>query len=141
MLDTPTPNPDAIAERTAEVVSAYVSNNPVPANELPALIASIHAALNGLAGAATEEPKPEPAINPKRSVKPDHIVCLECGGKFRSLKRHLSSHHNLTPDEYKAKWDLSADYPLVAPEYAAQRSKLAKTMGLGRKPGQKARKR
>ena len=125
------------AELTAEVVSAYVSNNPVPASELPTLIASVHHALTGLGGAVVEEEKPVPAVNPKRSVKPDHIVCLECGGKFKSLKRHLASHYDMTPDEYRSKWGLAADYPMVAPEYAAQRSELAKSMGLGRKAAQR----
>ena len=125
------------AQMTADVVSAYVGGNPVPASELPKLITEVHAALVGLGGdtATADTAKPEPATNPKRSVKPDHIVCLECGQKFKSLKRHISSHHGLTPEEYKEKWGLSTDYPMVAPEYAAQRSKLAREMGLGRKPG------
>ncbi|MCB1470529.1 MAG: MucR family transcriptional regulator [Rhizobiaceae bacterium] len=126
-------NDTAIAELTAEVVSAYVGNNPVPAGDLPALIGSVHAALIGLGGAVAEDEKPEPAVNPKRSVRGDHIICLECGGKFKSLKRHLASHHGMTPDEYRARWGLAADYPMVAPDYAAQRSELAKSMGLGRK--------
>lgn len=130
-------NPNAIAELTAEVVSAYVGNNPVPAANLPALISSIHRALTGLGGATVEEGKPEPAVNPKRSVRPDHIVCLECGKKFKSLKRHITSRHDVTPEEYRARWELPADYPMVAPDYAAERSKLALEAGLGRKPGEK----
>lgn len=137
--ETPTElDDDSEARRTAEVVSAYVSNNSVPANELPGLIDSIFTALRGLGGAAVvEEPAPEPAVNPKRSVKSDHIICLECGKKFKSLKRHLGAEHGMTPEEYRSKWGLAPDYPMVAPDYAAKRSDLAKTMGLGRKPGKK----
>ena len=130
-----------MTEKTAEVVSAYVSNNPVPASGLPELIASVHSALAGLSTKVAEEDKPEPAINPKRSVKPDQIICLECGKGFKSLKRHIGTFHDLTPEDYRAKWNLLADYPMVAPEYAEQRSTLAKSMGLGRKPGKKASKR
>jgi len=127
------------ARMTAEVVSAYVENNPVPSSELQKLIADIHGALTRLDGGpgAREEEKLVPAVNPKRSVQKDYIVCLECGGKFKSLRRHLSAHHGLEPDEYRARWNLSVDYPMVAPSYAEQRSALAKSMGLGRKPGAK----
>ena len=128
------------AERTAQVVSAYVSNNAVPATDLPGLIESVYMSLHGLGGVQQEEPSLEPAVNPKRSVKPDHIVCLECGKKFKSLKRHIGSVHDFTPEDYRARWNLAADYPMVAPDYAEQRSKLALSMGLGRKPAQKARK-
>lgn len=127
------------AERTASVVSAYVSNNPVPVSELPNLIASVHGALKKFSGGESvkEADKPVPAVNPKKSVHPDYIVCLEDGQKFKSLKRHLNTHHGMTPEEYREKWNLPADYPMVAPDYAKQRSDLAKSMGLGRKPGQK----
>jgi predicted transcriptional regulator len=126
-------------QMTAEVVSAYVENNPVPMSELQKLIADVHQALAKLTGYPVEaEPeKPKPAVNPKRSVTDDYIICLEDGQKFKSLKRHLMSHYGMTPAEYREKWDLPADYPMVAPSYAAQRSALAKSMGLGRKPGQK----
>ncbi|MGX5845298.1 MucR family transcriptional regulator [Mesorhizobium sp. ArgA1] len=127
---------DALIELTADVVSAYVSNNPVPVGELPALIGQVHAALKGTAGGVAPD-KPEalkPAVPIKKSVTPDFIICLEDGKKFKSLKRHLSTDYGLTPDEYRAKWGLPADYPMVAPNYAAARSALAKTMGLGRKP-------
>lgn len=129
---------DATTRQTAEVVSAYVSNNPVPAGDLPRLISSVFGALNNLG----EKPMPveapvEPAVNPKRSVKPDHIICLECGKKFKSLKRHIGSEHELSPEEYRAKYELSPDYPMVAPDYAEKRSSLAKSMGLGRKPDDK----
>jgi predicted transcriptional regulator len=129
-------NSDMLIELTADVVAAYVSNNPVPVGELPNLIADVHAAL-GRVGTHVELPvadKQKPAVNPKRSVHDDYIVCLEDGKKFKSLKRHLMTHYNLTPDQYRDKWGLDASYPMVAPNYAAARSKLAKKMGLGRKP-------
>lgn len=127
---------DNLIELTADVVSAYVSNNPVPAGELPALIGQVHAALKGTAGGCAPE-KPEalkPAVPIKKSVTADYIISLEDGKRFKSLKRHLATHYGLSPDEYRAKWGLPADYPMVAPNYAAARSALAKTMGLGRKP-------
>ncbi|TIX36822.1 MAG: MucR family transcriptional regulator [Mesorhizobium sp.] len=127
-------NTDALIELTADVVSAYVSNNPVPVGELPALIDHVHAALKGTIGGPVAKPEElKPAVSIKKSVTPDYIISLEDGKKFKSLKRHLSTHHGLTPDEYRAKWGLPADYPMVAPNYAAARSALAKTMGLGRK--------
>ncbi|MUT24806.1 MucR family transcriptional regulator [Mesorhizobium japonicum] len=127
---------DNLIELTAHVVSAYVSNNPVPVGELPGLIDQIHIALKGSAGgAAPEKSEPlNPAVPIRKSVTPDYIVSLEDGKKFKSLKRHLATHYGLTPAEYRAKWGLPADYPMVAPNYAAARSALAKTMGLGRKP-------
>lgn len=119
---------------TADIVSAYVSNNPVPATGLPDLIASVNSALLGIGRpTVVERPHATPAVNPKRSIFPDHIICLEDGKKFKSLKRHLAVHYGLSPVEYRAKWGLSPDYPMVAPNYAAQRSALAKSMGLGRK--------
>ncbi|MCO5063142.1 MAG: MucR family transcriptional regulator [Rhizobiaceae bacterium] len=121
---------------TADVVSAYVSNNSVPASELPGLIAEVHAAL-GRVGADPEPQAPvdkqKPAINPKRSVHDEYIICLEDGKKFKSLKRHIMTHYNLTPEQYREKWGLDSSYPMVAPNYAAARSQLAKKMGLGRK--------
>ncbi|MER9333107.1 MucR family transcriptional regulator [Mesorhizobium sp. M0293] len=129
-------NIDILIELAADVVSAYVSNNPVPVGDLPALIGHVHAALKGTAGSVSAgEPEAlRPAVPVKKSVTPDYIICLEDGKKFKSLKRHLSTHYGLTPDEYRAKWGLSSDYPMVAPNYAAARSAMAKTMGLGRKP-------
>lgn len=130
-------NKDALLALTADVVSAYVSNNPVPAAQITELIASIHSSLAGLSGngASTTPAGPlRPAVPIKKSVTPDFIVCLEDGKKFKSLKRHLMSSYGLTPDQYRAKWGLPFDYPIVAPNYAAARSQLAKTMGLGRKP-------
>lgn len=126
---------DALIELTADVVAAYVSNNPVPAGELPTLIADVHAAL-GRVGGGPEAPvadKQKPAVNPKRSVHDDYIVCLEDGKKFKSLKRHLMTHYGLSPEQYREKWGLDPSYPMVAPNYAAARSQLAKKMGLGRK--------
>lgn len=120
---------------TAELISAYVSNNPVPVGELPSVIAQVHQALARLGdneSVQVEEP-PKPAVNPKKSVYDDHIVCLEDGKKFKSLKRHLMSRYSMTPEDYRTKWSLAADYPMVAPNYAAARSALAKQMGLGRR--------
>ncbi|QKC98839.1 MULTISPECIES: MucR family transcriptional regulator [unclassified Mesorhizobium] len=127
---------DNLIELTAHVVSAYVSNNPVPVSELPGLIGQVHIALKATAGGAAPEKSEalKPAVPIRKSVTPDYIVSLEDGKKFKSLKRHLATHYGLTPDEYRAKWELPADYPMVAPNYAAARSALAKTMGLGRKP-------
>ncbi|RJT26522.1 MucR family transcriptional regulator [Mesorhizobium waimense] len=129
-------NIDVLIELTADVVSAYVSNNPVPVGDLPALIGQVHAAFKGTAeSVSAEEPQAlKPAVPIRKSVTPDYIICLEDGKKFKALKRHLSTHYGLTPDEYRAKWGLPADYPMVAPNYAAARSALAKTIGLGRKP-------
>ena len=126
---------ETFLELTTDIVAAYVSNNPIPANELPSLIASVNASLLGLVHKpAVRESPLVPAVNPKRSIHDDHIVCLEDGKKFKSLKRHIATYHGLAPDEYRAKWSLPADYPMVAPGYAATRSALAKEMGLGRKP-------
>ena len=135
-MTDPTENKQtALVELTADLVSAYVSNNPVPVSDLPALIAQVHESLVNL-GIEIEQPEPEkqtPAVPVRRSITDEHIVCLEDGKTFKSLKRHLSTHHGMTPDEYRSKWNLPADYPMVAPGYAAARSQLAKDMGLGRK--------
>ena len=121
---------------SVDIVSAFVSNNPVPAPELPGLIAAIHATLHGL-GEPSAPPAEElrPAVPVRRSVQPDFIVCLEDGKKLKMLKRHLRTTYGLSPDEYRAKWGLPADYPMVAPNYAAQRSAFAKKIGLGRTAG------
>jgi predicted transcriptional regulator len=120
-------------EIAAEVVMAYVANNPVPASDLPQLIADVHAALLNLSGGVAEKPaEPQtPAISIRKSLTPDFIICLEDGKKFKSLKRHLRTQYNLTPEQYREKWGLPADYPMVAPNYAEARSALAKKMGLG----------
>lgn len=135
ITDQPTKNGEMLIELTADVVAAYVSNNPVPAGDLPNLIADVHAALGRIGGAVETAvaDKQKPAVNPKRSVQDDYIICLEDGKKFKSLKRHLMTHYGLTPDQYREKWGLDPSYPMVAPSYAAARSQLAKKMGLGRK--------
>lgn len=132
MSDEPQDNADLVS-LAADIVSAYVSNNPVPVAELPKLIGDTYAALQGI-GTAAAEPlaKQEPAVSIRRSVTPDFIICLEDGKKFKSLKRHLSTHYNLSPEQYRQKWNLPVDYPMVAPNYAATRSALARASGLGR---------
>jgi predicted transcriptional regulator len=122
-----------LIDLTADIVSAYVSNNSVASADLPKLIAEVHQALSRTqSGVAEPEPEPlKPAVSPKKSVFPDYIICLEDGKKFKSLKRHLRTHYDLSPEEYREKWGLPADYPMVAPNYAAARSELAKKMGLG----------
>jgi predicted transcriptional regulator len=118
---------------TADIVAAHVTNNNVPVSDVAGLIARVHDALAGL-GAAAEPPEPEliPAVSVRASVKPDYLVCLEDGKKLKMLKRHLSTTYNMTPDEYRAKWKLPRDYPMIAPNYAAQRRELAVKIGLGR---------
>ncbi len=128
-------------ELTAEIVSAYVSNNTVPASEIPALINQVYAALSRVSGRPVEvalEPL-KPAVSLKKSITPEYIVCLEDGKKFKSLKRHLRTQYNMTPEQYRDKWGLSADYPMVAPNYAAARSQLAKQMGLGQQRRRRSR--
>ena len=130
-------------ELTAEIVSAYVSNNTVPAAEIPGLINQVHAALSRVSGKAVDgasEPL-KPAISVKKSITPEYIVCLEDGKKFKSLKRHLRTKYNMSPEDYRAKWNLPKDYPMVAPNYAKARSELAKQMGLGQGGRQATRKR
>ena len=121
----------------ADIVSAYVSNNTVPAADLPNLIHEVHSALlrvtSGSAPVSTEAPKP--AVPAKKSIFPDYIICLEDGKRFKSLKRHLRTKYNLSPEQYRDKWALPADYPMVAPNYAKARSALAKQMGLGQQRG------
>ena len=129
----PGESPDDFIELTAEIVSAYVSNNTVPTSELSDLINQVHAALAQVAN-GRGLPRPDamkPAVPVKKSITSEHIVCLEDGKKFKSLKRHLRSQYNLSPEEYREKWGLPPDYPMVAPNYAAARSRLAKQMGLG----------
>ncbi len=122
-----------IIEMAAEIVASYVENNTVSAADLPGLIQSVHRALTSIsAGAEAVEAAPkEPAVPVRRSITPDHLVCLEDGRKFKSLKRHLRTKYNLSPEDYRAKWGLAKDYPMVAPNYAKARSDLAKQMGLG----------
>jgi predicted transcriptional regulator len=121
-------------ENVAEIVAAFVKRNPVPSAELPALIISVRASLTNLGQAPPASPPSiTPAVSIRQSIRPDHLVCLACGQKSKMLKRHLSTAHGMTPQEYRAKWDLRKDYPMTAPNYAAQRSQLAKQLGLGSK--------
>ena len=131
-------NQDAFGETlitlTADIVSAHVSNNSVAVSDLPTLISNVHGALSGLGERPAETPaKPEPKVSIRSSIKPDFIVCLEDGKKLKMLKRHLMTHYQMTPEQYRAKWNLPADYPMVAPNYAEQRRTLAKKIGLGTK--------
>ncbi|WP_157215484.1 MucR family transcriptional regulator [Flavisphingomonas formosensis] len=120
---------------TADIVAAHVGNNNVPVGDLPGLIQKVHNALSGLGSPSEPEPQPlTPAVSVRSSVKPDYIVCLEDGKKLKMLKRHLMTHYQMTPDQYRTKWKLPADYPMVAPNYADQRKALAIKIGLGRKP-------
>jgi predicted transcriptional regulator len=121
---------------TSDIVSAHVSNNDVAVGDLPSLITNVYAALANLGEKpVVEEPKPQPAVAIRNSVKPEYIVCLEDGKKLKMLKRYLRTNFNMTPEEYRARWNLPADYPMVAPAYAEKRRDLAKKIGLGRKPG------
>jgi len=127
-------NGDTLITLTADIVAAHVSNNSVAVNDLPQLISNVFGALSGLTGATpAPEAKQEPAVSVRSSIKPDYIVCLEDGKKLKMLKRHLMTHYQMTPDQYRAKWGLNSDYPMVAPNYAEQRRTLAKAIGLGTK--------
>ncbi len=123
---------------TSDIVAAHVSNNNVDVEDVPALITNVYGALSGLG--QDEDPveeRPDPAVSIRASVKPDYIVCLEDGKKLKMLKRYLRTNYDMTPEEYRARWDLPSDYPMVAPNYSERRKELAKKIGLGRKPGQK----
>src|SRR5215203_19069 len=125
---------DTLLTLTADIVAAHVSNNSVAVNDLPNLIQNVHSALNTISSNRNApEAKPEPKVPIRSSIKPDYIVCLEDGKRLKMLKRHLMTHYGLTPDQYRQKWGLAADYPMVAPNYAEQRRKLAKSIGLGTK--------
>ena len=132
-----------IIEMTADIVAAYVGANSVSAADLPALIQSVHRALAGVAGGSdvAEAAPREPAVPVKKSITPEYLICLEDGRKFKSLKRHLRTKYNMSPEDYRSKWNLAKDYPMVAPNYAKARSELAKQMGLGQGGRQAARKR
>ncbi|MEM1286897.1 MAG: MucR family transcriptional regulator [Pseudomonadota bacterium] len=125
----------AVVDLTADIVSAYVSHNVVPAGDLTKLISDVHGALTLLQDGHEEPVKEElkPAVPPKKSITPDYLICLEDGKRFKSLKRHLKTHYDLSPEQYRERWGLPADYPMVAPNYAAARSQLAKKMGLGQR--------
>src|SRR6266567_3318447 len=136
----PKPADEELLRMTADVVSAYVSNNTLATGQLADVIQAVYNSLRGLEGQAAEPP-PEPlkpAVSIRKSITPDYIVCLEDGKKLKMLKRHLRSTYNLTPDEYRAKWSLPPDYPMVAPKYAEQRSEFAKKIGLGRGTGRRS---
>lgn len=122
---------------TSDIVTAHVANNNVDVSDLPSLIQNVYGALSGLGTVEAVEERPDPAVSVRASVKNDHIVCLEDGKKMKMLKRHLMTDHGMTPEEYRARWNLPADYPMVAPDYAEKRRELAKKIGLGRKPGQR----
>jgi predicted transcriptional regulator len=128
---------ETLVTLTSDIVAAHVSNNDVTVTDLPALISNVYGALAGLGKTApvVEEVPLKPAVSIRSSVKPDRIVCLDCGMELKMLKRHLMTHHSLSPDQYRARWNLGSEYPLVAPEYAEKRRDLAKKIGLGRKPG------
>ncbi len=137
-MNDPNDMTETIITLTADIVAAHVSNNSVAVSDLPTLITNVHTALAGLGGGSpVPEVRAEPAVSIRASVKPDYIVCLDDGKKLKMLKRHLMTHYSMTPDEYRAKWGLPADYPMVAPNYAEQRRKLAVKIGLGRKPGKR----
>ncbi|MCM2291868.1 MucR family transcriptional regulator [Allorhizobium sp. BGMRC 0089] len=127
---------DLLVELTADIVAAYVSNHVVPIGDISHLISDVHSALSNTSTTAPAAPaleKQKPAVSVRKSIQGEQIICLECGGSFKSLKRHLMTHHSLSPEEYREKWDLPADYPMVAPAYAEARSRLAKEMGLGQR--------
>lgn len=138
-----TENHDVALELTSEIVSAYVSNNQVDTADLTVIIGEVYDALNKISKSKTSilGISTKPAVPIKKSMTDDYIICLEDGKKFKSLKRHLRSHYDMSPEEYREKWSLPLDYPMVAPNYAKARSQLAREMGLGRKPGQKIKKR
>lgn len=129
------PQKDDVMKMAVDIVSAYVSNNPLPSAQITEVIRSVFGTLDSLGGGAAEmrEEAPKPAVPIKKSVTADYLICLEDGKKLKMLKRHLRTNYGMTPDEYKAKWGLPADYPIVAPNYASQRSDFAKKIGLGRK--------
>jgi predicted transcriptional regulator len=134
---------DDLVELSADIVCAYVSHNALSPTDLPRLIAEVHVALRGLRSISVQAPAEElkPAVPVRKSISPDYIICLEDGKKFKSLKRHLRTHYDLSPEEYREKWGLAPDYPMVAPNYSATRSRLAKDNGLGRKAPAPARSR
>lgn len=138
MTEVMTDMQETLITLTSDIVAAHVSNNSVSLADLPTLISNVHTALAGLGNSEpAPEPMPEPAVSIRSSIKNDHIVCLEDGKKLKMLKRHLMTRYNMTPDQYRARWNLPSDYPMVAPAYAEKRRELAKKIGLGRKPNVK----
>jgi predicted transcriptional regulator len=142
-IDTSVGRSEEILKLASDIVAAYVSNNPVPVSDLPAMIKSVHATLGGLSGVDGVEvaTSQKPAVTIKKSITPDYLICLEDGKKLKMLKRYLRSRFQLTPDQYRTKWGLPADYPMVAANYAARRSEFAKKIGLGRTSTSKTRRR
>jgi predicted transcriptional regulator len=137
-MDSSSEMQETLITLTADIVAAHVSNNSVAVSDLPSLIKNVHGALSSLDTPIQEPEAPqEPAVSVRSSIKPDYIVCLEDGKKLKMLKRHLMTHYQMTPDDYRAKWKLPADYPMVAPNYAEQRRSLAKKIGLGTKRGKR----
>jgi predicted transcriptional regulator len=135
---SPSEMSETLITLTSDIVAAHLSNNNVAVDDVPSLITNVYGALASLGhGAPAPEDRPEPAVSVRASIKPDHIVCLEDGKKMKMLKRHLMTHYSLTPDQYRQRWGLPSDYPMVAPNYAEKRRELAKQIGLGRKPGAK----
>lgn len=137
MTDTEMALNETLITLTSDIVAAHVSNNSVAVSDLPLIINNVHGALAGLSAKAAEGARPDPAVPIKSSIKPDYVVCLEDGKKLKMLKRHLMTHYGMTPDEYRTKWGLPGDYPMVAPNYAEQRRQLAKAIGLGKKRGKR----
>ena len=142
MREAVAPIEHELVELSVEIVSAYVAHNALSPTDLPKLIADVYAALSGLGTPDAVEivETQKPAVSIRKSITPDFIICLEDGKQFKSLKRHLRTTYNMSPEEYRSKWNLPSDYPMVAPDYSARRSALAKTNGLGRKPAEPARK-
>ncbi|OYX66964.1 MAG: transcriptional regulator [Sphingomonadales bacterium 32-64-17] len=137
-MDTNTnENREMLITLAADIVTAHVANNSVEVSDVPVLIETVYGALAKLGGETVEEAKPEPAVSIRASIKPDYLICLEDGKKMKMLKRHLKTAYDMTPEEYRERWNLPADYPMVAPNYAETRRELAKKIGLGRKPGQR----
>jgi predicted transcriptional regulator len=131
---------NTVIKLTAEIVAAYVANNQVAQSDLPKLIGEVYRSLSGATNFSEpkqEQPQLKPAISARKSVAPDYLVCLEDGKKFKSIKRHLRTHHDLSPEQYREKWNLPSDYPMVAPNYAQARSSLAKKIGLGQRRGKR----
>lgn len=138
MTDQPSKN--ELLELTADIVSAHVGNTSVAASDIPGLINDVYKALSSVGSEAVQSERPKPAVSPKKSVYPDYIVCLEDGKQLKMLKRHLKTAYDMTPEEYRERWNLPADYPMVAPNYAKHRSSLAKKIGLGTKPRRRRKK-
>jgi predicted transcriptional regulator len=131
---------NTVVELTAEIIAAYVANNPVAQSDLPRLIGEVYRSLSGATSVVEQKPEPaelKPAVPVRKSVGADYIICLEDGKKFKSIKRHLRTHHDLSPEQYREKWSLASDYPMVAPNYAQARSSLAKKIGLGQRRGRR----